>query len=214
MTIAIIDYGSGNLRSVSKSVEKSVNDLNLKKKVLVTNKPEDIKKSDRIILPGVGSFSDCMQGLQKISGLLEALYSSVCEQKKPFFGICVGMQLMSETSFENGKHKGFSWIPSEVIPIENKNKKLKIPHMGWNELKILQPDHYLLKNVSNNAHAYFVHSYFVTVKEDKCKLLEVEYGNQLTAAVVVENKFGTQFHPEKSQATGRSIINNFLTWRP
>ena len=187
MTIAIIDYGSGNLRSVSKSVEKSVNDLNLKKKVLVTNNPEDIKKSDRIILPGVGSFSDCMQGLQKISGLLEALYSSVCEQKKPFFGICVGMQLMSETSFENGKHKGFSWIPSEVIPIENKNKKLKIPHMGWNELKILQPDHYLLKNVSNNAHAYFVHSYFFNCKESGNIIASSHYGSSFASIVGQEN---------------------------
>jgi len=213
MKIAIIDYGSGNLRSVAKAFERAATEGGIAADVQVTGKPEDIAAADRIVLPGVGAFADCRNGLEAVDGLHDALNEAVLEKGRPFFGICVGMQLMATAGREFGDTAGLDWIKGEVTALKPGDAALKIPHMGWNDLKLVG-EHALFDGVKDGEHAYFVHSYqFVPANADAV-WAEVDYGGPVTAAVGRDNMFGTQFHPEKSQALGLHVIANFLKWKP
>lgn len=212
MSIAVIDYGSGNLKSAAKALEAAANNLNLNSKIEVTSDPKKISKSDKIVLPGQGSFRDCYLGINKISGLNEALNEFVLEKKKPILGICVGMQLFAKTGFESMETKGFGWIDAEVRKINNMNKKLKLPHMGWNEIE-LKKDSFLFSNIKNKSHVYFIHSYEFKTKQKECVVATTDYGNPIIVSIEKENIVGTQFHPEKSQKNGLIILENFLSWK-
>ena len=211
MSITVIDYGSGNLKSAAKALEAAANNLNLNLKVIVTSDPKIIKESKKIILPGQGSFRDCYLSIKKIAGLEDALNESVLVKKKPILGICVGMQLFAKIGYESQETKGFGWIDAEVRKINNINKTLKLPHMGWNQID-LKKDFILFSNLKNKPHMYFVHSYEFIAKQKDCIVATTNYGNSITVAVVKENIFGTQFHPEKSQKNGLRILENFLKW--
>ena len=211
MTTVIIDYNSGNLRSAEKSFQLMSEELNVGQ-VKVSNKPEDVVNADRIVLPGVGAFADCKHELSSIMGLYEAIEAHV-KTGKPFMGICVGMQMMATCGHEHGYHEGFNWIKGDVKIMEPNDKNLKIPHMGWNNLNILN-SHPVFNNVNENDHVYFVHSYHFEVENNNNLLANVDYGGKITAAVAHENIIGTQFHPEKSQSVGLQIIKNFLQWNP
>ncbi|PCI39350.1 MAG: imidazole glycerol phosphate synthase subunit HisH [Rhodospirillaceae bacterium] len=213
MKVAIIDYGSGNLRSVAKSFERAAELSGLDAEILVTGKADDVATADRIVLPGVGAFADCRSGLESVDGLHEALNEVVLQKARPFFGICVGMQLMADVGHEFGDTKGLGWVPGDVVALKPADKKLKIPHMGWNELQLVG-EHALFAGIEPGAHAYFVHSYHFVPKRREDVWAEVEYGGAVTAAIGHGNIFGTQFHPEKSQAVGLRIISNFLKWAP
>jgi glutamine amidotransferase len=213
MTVAIIDYGSGNLRSAAKAFERMSAESDLDEEILVTNDPARVASADRIVLPGVGAFGDCLQGLDALDGMHEALESAVTKHGRPFLGICVGMQLMADRGFEHGTHNGFGWIPGEVRALEPTDPALKIPHMGWNEL-VIQGDHPILDGLESSSHCYFVHSYQLYVGEETNRLAAADYGGLVTAMVGRDNMVGTQFHPEKSQRVGLRLISNFLKWRP
>ena len=212
MSITVIDYGSGNLKSAAKALEAAANNINLSSKIVVTADPKIIKQSDRIVLPGQGSFRDCYMGIKKIPGLSETLNEFVLVKKKPILGICVGMQLFAKTGFESQETKGFGWIDAEVRKINNMNKKLKLPHMGWNEIE-LKKDNFLFSNIKNKSHMYFIHSYEFMTKQKDCIIATTNYGNSIIVSVVKENIVGTQFHPEKSQKSGLIILENFLKWK-
>ena len=212
MQIAIIDYGSGNLRSAAKAFERAGRDAGLVADVLVTSDPDAVRAAERIVLPGVGAFGDCRAGLDAIPGMVEALEEAVRKEAKPFFGICVGMQLMAERGLEHGVHKGLGWLKGDVVKIEPSDPSLKIPHMGWNELEVVN-GHPLLEDMPA-THAYFVHSYAFAVSDHSVLVARVDYGGPVTAMVARDNMVGTQFHPEKSQALGLALIGNFLKWRP
>jgi glutamine amidotransferase len=202
MTLAVIDYGSGNLRSVAKAFGD----------VLVTSDPDQVRKAERVVLPGVGAFADCKAGLDRLTGMQEALEEAVIKGGKPFLGICVGMQLMADWGREHLDCPGLGWLPGEVEVLEPADPSLKIPHMGWNQLEIRQP-HALLKDIPTGSHAYFVHSFhFVT--NPKYVFAECDYGGPVAALVGRDNIAGTQFHPEKSQKVGLQLVKNFLGWRP
>ena len=211
MSIAVIDYGSGNLKSAAKALEAAANNINLDSKIIVTSDPKIIKECKKIILPGQGSFRDCYLGIKKIAGLEDALNEFVLVKKRPIFGICVGMQLFGDIGYETQETRGFGWINGEVRKINNINKTLKLPHMGWNQIE-LKKDFVLFSNLKNKSHMYFVHSYELITKEKDCIVATTNYGNSITAAVAKENIFGTQFHPEKSQKNGLIILENFLKW--
>ena len=211
MSIAVIDYGSGNLKSAAKALEAAANNINLDSKIIVTSDPKIIKECKKIILPGQGSFRDCYLGIKKIAGLEDALNEFVLVKKRPIFGICVGMQLFGDIGYETQETRGFGWINGEVRKINNINKTLKLPHMGWNQIE-LKKDFVLFSNLKNKSHMYFVHSYEFITKEKDCIVATTNYGNSITVAVVKENIFGTQFHPEKSQKNGLIILENFLKW--
>ena len=211
MSITVIDYGSGNLKSAAKALETAANNINVKSKIIVTSDPEVIKKSNKVILPGQGSFRDCYLGIKKIPGLEDALNEFVLVKKKPIFGICVGMQLFAKIGYESQETKGFGWIDGIVRKINNINKTLKLPHMGWNQIEF-KKDFVLFSGLENKSHMYFVHSYELTTKQKDCIVATTSYGNQIIVAVAKENIFGTQFHPEKSQKNGLKIIENFLKW--
>ena len=211
MFISVIDYGSGNLKSVAKALETAANNINLSSKIVVTSDPKIIKESKKIILPGQGSFRECFLGIKKIAGLGNALNEFVLVKKKPIFGICVGMQLFGKIGYESEKTKGFGWIDGEGRKINNINKTLKLPHMGWNQIE-LKKDFVLFSNLKNKSHMYFVHSYELITKEKNCIVATTNYGNSITVAVAKENIFGTQFHPEKSQKNGLIVLENFLKW--
>jgi len=212
MSISVIDYGSGNLKSAAKALETTANNINTSSKIVVTSDPKTIKESDKIVLPGQGSFRDCYLGIKKIPGLNETLNEFVLEKKKPILGICVGMQLFAKTGYESQETKGFGWIDAEVRKINNMNKKLKLPHMGWNEIE-LKKDCFLFSNLENKSHMYFVHSYELITKQKDYVVATTNYGRPIAAAVAKENIFGTQFHPEKSQKNGLKILENFLKWK-
>ena len=180
--------------------------------ISVSNKPEDVVNADRVVLPGVGAFADCKHELSSIMGLYEAIEAHV-KTGKPFMGICVGMQMMATCGHEHGYHEGFNWIQGDVKIMEPNDKNLKIPHMGWNNLNILN-SHPVFNNINENDHVYFVHSYHFEVENNNNLLANVDYGGKITAAVAHENIIGTQFHPEKSQSVGLQIIKNFLQWNP
>ena len=211
MTTVIIDYNSGNLRSAEKSFQLMSEELNVGQ-VKVSNKPEDVVNADRVVLPGVGAFADCKHELSSIMGLYEAIEAHV-KTGKPFMGICVGMQMMATCGHEHGYHEGFNWIKGDVKIMEPNDKNLKIPHMGWNNLNILN-SHPVFDNINENDHVYFVHSYHFEVENNNNLLANVDYGGKITAAVAHENIIGTQFHPEKSQSVGLQVIKNFLQWNP
>lgn len=214
MIVAIIDYGSGNLRSAAKAFERAVTEAGLTMTVRVTADADAVGAADRIVLPGVGAFADCRQGLMSLPGMADALSHNVLEKGRPFLGICVGMQLMATVGREHGDHPGLDWIDGEVALLPAARQGLKIPHMGWNDLHIAAPNHPVIAGIANGAHAYFVHSYGFIPKQSERVLASVEYGGAVTAVIGRDNLVGTQFHPEKSQATGLRFITNFLRWRP
>lgn len=212
----IIDYGSGNLHSAGKALERAARESGAEVRIKVTAKPEDVAAADRIILPGVGSFADCRNGLEAIDGMREALEKAVKVDAKPFLGICVGMQLMATRGLEFGVTEGFGWIPGEVRALEPSDPALKIPHMGWNTLEMQRP-HPLLGGIETgkqDLHAYFVHSYHLVPEQAGDVVAETGYGGPVTAIVGRDNIVGTQFHPEKSQTLGLKLLANFLSWRP
>ncbi len=214
MTVAIIDYGSGNLRSAAKSFERAAREAGLDIEVLVTADPEAVAAAERVVLPGVGAFGDCRAGLHGLPGMVEALETAVIGRGRPFFGICVGMQLMAAVGREHGAHAGLGWVPGEVTALAPSDPALKIPHMGWNSLEILESGHPVLEGLGPDAYVYFVHGYQFRPDSPEHLLARVDYGGPVAAAVGRDNLFGTQFHPEKSQAAGLAIIGNFLRWRP
>jgi len=205
MSVAIIDYGSGNLRSVAKAFESIAGGA----QITITRLPEDIASASHIVLPGVGAFADCMAGLKALPGMLKALSEEVLQRKKPFLGICVGMQMLFERGHEHGVHAGLGWLKGEVVALQPNDSSLKIPHMGWNDLKI-SGQHKLLTGLKSGDHAYFVHSYHAACKDAADVLATVSYGQTITAVVARDNILGTQFHPEKSQETGLQLIKNFI----
>jgi glutamine amidotransferase len=207
---ALIDYGSGNLASAAKALAHAAKGS---QDIITTADPDVVKDAERIVLPGVGAFADCMKGLSSVPGMTEALREKVLKQGAPFLGICVGMQLLATVGVEFGRHAGLGWIAGEVVKISPDDASLKIPHMGWNELHFEQ-EHALLEGIAPGAHAYFVHSYqFKTVLPEDL-IATTDYGGPLTAIIGNENIAGTQFHPEKSQETGLKLLENFLKWRP
>ena len=205
MKIALIDYGSGNLQSAYKALELV---SNCKNKIFITSNSKDLLKADKIILPGVGAFADCIKGLKSISGMTDVLNEVVLEKKKPFLGICIGMQLLATKGKEKGDHDGLGWIKGKVVKIK-KNKKIKIPHMGWNTVKVISK-HPILKR--KKFESYFVHSYNFICKNKKNIIATCDYQQKITAIVGKENIIGTQFHPEKSQKIGLEILKNFVSW--
>jgi glutamine amidotransferase len=213
MMVAIVDCGSGNLRSAAKAFERAAAENDISADIRVTNEPEMIAGADRIVLPGVGAFADCRRGLTAVPGVEEALNEAVIVRVHPFLGICVGMQLMAERGREFGTTEGLGWIGGEVIPIEPRDAALKIPHMGWNEIEA-RTDHPLLARLGSGAHAYFVHSYHFRLADPTDLVAVTDYGGPLAAIIGRDNLAGTQFHPEKSQAAGLRLIGNFLRWCP
>ncbi len=214
MTTAIIDYGSGNLRSAAKAFERAAADVTPAEPVLVTDDPERVRQAERIVLPGVGAFADCKAGLAAREGMIEALEDAVLRRGVPFLGICVGMQLMARVGHEHGEHQGLGWIDGEVAPLEPEDEALKVPHMGWNDLALEGEAHPVLKGLPGDAHAYFVHSYGLTCRRPDEVFASVDYGGPVTAVAGRDNMVGTQFHPEKSQEVGLTVIGNFLRWQP
>lgn len=204
MTVVLIDYGSGNLHSAAKALEREAKPLGLS--VKVTYEAEDVAEASHIVLPGVGAFADCYAGLHGLPGMCETLETAVWKQKKPFLGICVGMQLLAEKGYENGVHSGLGWLKGKVEAIRPADKTLKIPHMGWNALEIRQK-HPLFDGVKSGEHMYFVHSYHFLGDDIAAT---VDYGGKVTAAVARDNIMGVQFHPEKSQQAGLRLLSNFL----
>jgi glutamine amidotransferase len=216
MHVAIIDYGSGNLHSAAKAFERAAREQGSPLEVKVTSRPEEVRAAERIVLPGVGAFADCRNGLISIPGMVEALEQSVREQGKPFLGICVGLQLMAERGLEHGLTPGLGWIVGEVRAIEPSDPSLKIPHMGWNTLDLARR-HALLDGIptgESGLNAYFVHSYHLVPAEPDALVASTDYGGPITAFVAKDNMAGSQFHPEKSQKLGLALIANFLKWKP
>ncbi len=216
MSVVIVDYGSGNLHSAAKAFERAAREAALDQSVVVTRDPDAVRRADRVVLPGVGAFADCRRGLDAISGMVEALEESVRRKGRPFFGICVGMQLMAERGREYEVTPGFGWIAGEVDKIAPADPNLKIPHMGWNTLNALKP-HPLFEGIllgPQGLHGYFVHSYELKPTNRADLLAQTDYGGPITAVVGRENMVGTQFHPEKSQRLGLALIGNFLKWKP
>jgi imidazole glycerol-phosphate synthase subunit HisH len=213
--IAIIDYGSGNLRSAEKAMLRAVREGGFETQVTVTSDAHVVRGAERIVLPGVGAFADCMNGLRAVPGMIEALSEAVQKRGAPFLGICVGMQLMATRGLEHGEHAGLDWIAGDVVRLAPADASLKIPHMGWNNLRV-RAAHPVIAHLSAEAepHAYFVHSYFLRAARAHDVLAETDYGGAVAAVVGRENMIGTQFHPEKSQAVGLQLLQNFARWRP
>ena len=225
MSVAIIDYGSGNLRSAAKAFERAAREAGYTGAVKVTASPDVVRAADRIVLPGVGAFADCRRGLAAVPGMEEAMTEAVIAQGKPFLGICVGMQLMATAGFEHGECAGLGWVPGKVVALAPNatdagpgGTGYRIPHMGWNELEIRQTAHPVLaalaKRVATERHAYFVHSYHFVADDPAHVLATVSYGQTVAAMIGRDNLIGTQFHPEKSQAVGLALIEAFLAWSP
>lgn len=215
MTVAIIDYGSGNLRSAANAFERAAREGN-GDTILVTADPDAVRAADRIVLPGVGAFADCKAGLAAVPGMIEVLTETVIEKGRPFLGICVGMQLIARRGLEKTVTQGLGWIDGDVEPIKPADSSLKVPHMGWNTIDIAR-SHALLEGLptgEKGLHAYFVHSYHMTLREASALIATADYGGPVTAMVGRDNIAGTQFHPEKSQALGLGLIANFLRWHP
>jgi glutamine amidotransferase len=210
MTVAVIDYGSGNLHSAAKAVERAAAGRDA---VVVTADPEAVRRAERVVLPGQGAFADCKAGLAAISGLTEAIVEAVERRGRPIFGICVGMQLMADVGLELGSTPGFGWIHGKVVRVEPHDPALKMPHMGWNQLDLRQP-HPVFAGVEPGAHAYFCHSYHMVCDDPADIVATSDYGGAVTAAVARGTHVATQFHPEKSQTLGLRLLSNFLEWRP
>jgi imidazole glycerol-phosphate synthase subunit HisH len=222
MSVAIIDYGSGNLRSAAKAFERSAREAGYAGDVTVTSQSDVVARADHIVLPGVGAFRDCRRGLDAVPGMVDALTEAVVAKGRPFLGICVGMQLMAARGHEHHLTSGLGWIPGDVVALTPPANAadlgpggtgFRIPHMGWNELRF-SATHPILRGLRSGAHAYFVHSYHLSCENAAHILATVDYGGSITALVGRDNMVGTQFHPEKSQATGLQLIANFLAWSP
>jgi imidazole glycerol-phosphate synthase subunit HisH len=216
VSVAIVDYGSGNLHSAAKAFERAAHDVGMDQPVLVTHDPAVVARADRVVLPGVGAFADCRRGLDAVPGMVEALEEAVRRRGRPFFGICVGMQLLAERGREYEISEGLGWIAGEVDRIAPNDAKLKIPHMGWNTLNVARP-HRLIEGLAlgpQGRHAYFVHSYQLNPAQGSDLIADADYGGAVTAIVGRDNIVGTQFHPEKSQKFGLALIANFLKWKP
>jgi glutamine amidotransferase len=214
--VVIIDYGSGNLHSAAKAFERAAHESGSGAAIAVTADPATVLAADRIVLPGVGAFADCKAGLGAVPGMVEALEESVRHKGRPFLGICVGAQLMAERGLEFRVTPGLGWIAGDVKAIEPADPTLKIPHMGWNTLSVIN-DHPLLAGIPtgpDGLHAYFVHSFHLATPDRSALVAEVDYSGPVTAMVAKDNIAGTQFHPEKSQTLGLRLIANFLAWRP
>ena len=213
MTVAIVDYNSGNLHSAVKAFARAARDVG--GEIVVTADPGRVARADRVVLPGVGAFADCRAGLDAVDGMVEAIHEAIRERGRPFLGICVGAQLMATRGLEKAVTPGFGWIEGDVTLIEPSDPTLPVPHMGWNTLS--RSDHALLDGVETGPdgwHAYFVHSYHIAAARDEQVIARADYGGPLTAIVGEGNVAGTQFHPEKSQALGLRLIANFLRWAP
>jgi glutamine amidotransferase len=216
MSVAIIDYGSGNLHSARKAFERAAREAGLDREINVTADPEDVLAADHVVLPGVGAFADCRRGLDGVSGMVGAMDEAVRRRGRPFLGICVGAQLMATRGLEHEVVDGLNWIAGDVAAIKPSGPELKIPHMGWNTLD-LRRSHPLLEGVAtgpSGLHAYFVHSYQLYADNADDLIATADYGGPVTAIVARDNLAGTQFHPEKSQTLGLRLIANFLKWRP
>jgi glutamine amidotransferase len=216
VTVAIVDYGSGNLHSAAKAFERAGREADCASSIVVTRDPDLVRRADRIVLPGVGAFADCRRGLDAVGGMVEALNESVRAHGRPFLGICVGMQLMAERGREYEVTEGLGWIAGEVDRIAPSNPDLKVPHMGWNTLNPRRA-HPLLADIPlgrDGLHAYFVHSFELKPAQDCDLVAQADYGGPVTAVVGRDTAVGTQFHPEKSQRLGLALIANFLKWKP
>ena len=216
MRVAIIDYGSGNLRSATKAFERAAREAGIDAQIDLTDKAEDVASADRIVLPGVGAYADCRRGLDAVPGMAEVLIEAVEKKARPFLGICVGMQLMSSRGLEKTVTQGFGWIRGDVIEMTPDDPALKIPQIGWNTLD-LKREHPLFDGIPTGAqglHAYFVHSYHLAAENAGDVIATVDYGGPMTALVGRDNMVGAQFHPEKSQKLGLALIANFLRWNP
>ncbi|WVT73226.1 imidazole glycerol phosphate synthase subunit HisH [Sinorhizobium chiapasense] len=216
MRVAIIDYGSGNLRSATKAFERAAREADISAEIDLTDRPERVASADRVVLPGVGAYADCRRGLAAVDGMEQALTEAVEQAGRPFLGICVGMQLMSSRGLEKTITHGFGWIPGDVVEMTPSDTSLKIPQIGWNTLK-LKREHPLFDGIrvgETGLHAYFVHSYHLAAENAEDVVAEADYGGPVTAFVANGNKAGSQFHPEKSQALGLALISNFLRWKP
>ncbi|AGS19933.1 imidazole glycerol phosphate synthase subunit HisH [Rhizobium etli] len=216
MRVAIIDYGSGNLRSATKAFERAAREAGIDAHIDLTAKAEDVAAADRIVLPGVGAYADCRRGLDAVPGMSEVLIEAVENKARPFLGICVGMQLMSSRGLEKTVTRGFGWIPGDVIEMTPDDPSLKIPQIGWNTLD-LKRKHPLFDGIltgPQGLHAYFVHSYHLAAQDPEDVIATVDYGGPMTALVGRDNMVGAQFHPEKSQKLGLALIANFLRWNP
>ena len=216
MSVAIVNYGSGNLHSAAKAFERVARDGGCGQEIVVTSDPAAVTGADRVVLPGVGAFADCRRGLDAIDGMVEALDEAVRKKGRPLFGICVGMQLLAERGREYEVTEGLGWIAGEVDRIVPNDPNLKIPHMGWNTLNVARA-HPVLEGLSfgpQGRHAYFVHSFQLNVAQRSDLVADADYGGPVTAIVARDNIFGTQFHPEKSQKLGLALIGNFLRWTP
>ena len=215
MNTVIIDYGSGNLRSAAKAFERMSREGGIDHQTIVSDEPAQVAMADRIVLPGVGAFDDCMAGLGKLDGMVEALREAVLDSGRPFLSICVGMQLLATVGREHGDHAGLGWVGGEVVALEPSDPTLKVPHMGWNTLRMPEGKaHPVLDGISEGTHAYFVHSYHFRVDNPAHVLADTEYGGPIAAIIGHDNIIATQFHPEKSQAAGLRLISNFLDWKP
>ena len=216
MRVAIIDYGSGNLRSATKAFERAAHEAGIAAEIDLTADAERVRTAERIVLPGVGAYADCAAGLHSVDGMWEAVQEVAIARARPFLGICVGMQLMSERGLEKVVTKGFGWIKGDVKEITPSDPTLKIPQIGWNTIELKRP-HPLFEGIAtgeNGLHAYFVHSYHLDAANETDVLAVADYGGPVTAAVAKDNLAGTQFHPEKSQTLGLKLIENFLRWTP
>ncbi len=218
-SIAIIDYGSGNLRSAAKSFEHVLKQEGMTGEVTITSDADFVRKADKIVLPGQGAFGDCISGLREVPGMVEALEEKVIKQSTPFFGICVGMQLMATRGLEFGEHKGLGWVAGDVVKMTPSDSNLKIPHMGWNTLEMAEQIHPVLHSITKNANAasndfYFVHSFVFQYRDTKDVAAWCDYGGKFAAVVAKDNMIGCQFHPEKSQNAGLDLIRGFLHWKP
>jgi len=210
MSVVIVDYGSGNLRSAEKALVRVADGT---QDIVVSSDPARVARADRIVLPGVGAFADCMNGLTRLDGMQAALTDAVVRRGVPFLGICVGMQLLAKTGHEFGSHAGLGWIDAEVRILAPQDATLKIPHMGWNGLHLVDR-HPLLADIAEDSDVYFVHSFAMTNCPPRAVIATTDYGGAVVAAVAHDNIAGVQFHPEKSQAAGLRILANFLAWQP
>ncbi|AEI38483.1 MAG: imidazole glycerol phosphate synthase subunit HisH [Zymomonas mobilis subsp. pomaceae] len=206
-TVALIDYGAGNLRSVANALLAAGLP---EKRLIITTNPDDILQAERIVLPGVGAFAACMHALQAIPGMTDALSEAVLKKSRPFLGICVGMQLLAEQGEEHGIHKGLGWIKGSVKALKPNDPRCKVPHMGWNQITLTADTHPLLKA----GEAYFLHSYAFFPTDTQDLLAKTDHGGAVTAAVGHDNIIGVQFHPEKSQGYGLRFLSRFLEWHP
>ena len=209
MLLTVVDYGVGNLRSIAKSIEKASSENNLNYSVKISSDISDIKKANKLVLPGQGSFKACREGIKNIKGLEDELNEGVINKKKPIYGICAGMQLFGTTGYEEEETSGLNWIEGDIVRINPGPNNLKIPHMGWNELYVKNFSE-VFKSVKNKNHAYFIHSYEFLPKDKNVVSIFTNYGKDIVAAVCYKNIYGSQFHPEKSQNTGIEILTNFL----